>query len=105
MSATKKERLEIIPMNREPLEPPEPLVTLVNYSEHPGGCTTAVTRVHPPEVGYCGLCPREECNATMGVCLVGVQEFIPVEEAWRLSTNGRPRLGLPAAAKDLSRSG
>lgn len=96
----------ILPMMRIPDSPPEPLLTLVNHSEHPGGCTTAVTRVNRPEVGYCGLCPREECHVTYGVCLVSVQEFIPAEDAWRLSTHGRPRLGFPCAAtEDLGRSG
>lgn len=109
MSGPRKElppMLPTIPFGPDPSEPPEPLLTLVNHSEMHGCCVTSVTRVHRPEVGYCGLCPRGECHAELGVCLVSVQEYIPAEEAWRLSTHGRPRPGFPAAgAKDLGRSG
>jgi hypothetical protein len=54
-----------------------------------------VTRQFETDVGCCGLCPREKCNAEDGVCLVSVQEYIPLAGAASLSTHGRPWLAAP----------
>lgn len=79
-----------LPFVASPVPFPEPLATWVNRSYHSDGCSSAVTRLWPMGTGYCGLCPRERCNAYMDVCVVGVEQYLTDDEAEVLSTLDRP---------------
>jgi hypothetical protein len=65
---------------------PAPLCTWINQSRNATGWTTAVARLFDADVGYCGRCPRSQCNAAYGFCLVSVEGFIPDAEAADLVT-------------------
>jgi len=68
------------------LEPPRPLVTLVAHS---GSATAISRRWAGDDAQSCRLCPRGQCSATQGVCLVIVEERIALEDAALLDLNGR----------------
>ena len=88
---------EILRLDAAPPPEPEPILTWVNRSHNGAGWTSAVTRLHDPRVGYCGRCPRERCNAELGVCQVQVQEYVTDEQARCLSTLDRPWILAPDA--------
>lgn len=77
---------DILPLRAESVAPE---VTMVVRARNSAGWMTAVTRVWPAGTGYCGLCPREHCTETDGVCLVAVDRHLTMEEAEHLSTHGR----------------
>lgn len=67
-----------------------PDVTMVARMKNEGGWMTAVTRLWPRGVDYCGLCPRDRCSLHRGACLVVVEGRLTTDEAERLSTHDRP---------------
>lgn len=69
---------------------PEPICTWVAHSRNVAGWTTAVTRLFPPDVAYCGRCPRNQCNVEHGICLISIQDYISDNDAPGLMTFGRP---------------
>lgn len=77
---------------------PYPALTLTN---HLGGAT-AVTRIwEDGDEARCRLCPREKCKVYDGVCMVGVMNHVPTEDAPLLDTHGRDWIDYdkPAAPK------
>jgi|GEM_PF-3734897 len=87
--------LEVVPFAAKEL--PYPEATFVNQSCNAAGWFTAITRVFPLDVEWCGRCPRDFCNLTKGVCLVMVQQRIADSEAPELRLRELPRV----AASDL----
>lgn len=80
---------------------PEPEATFLSHGCNEAGCSSHVTRVFARDAGYCGRCPRDTCNISLGVCQVMVYEHLTLDEAEELVTLGRPRRlasGLPCAA-------
>lgn len=98
------ERLGMNPNRTEtiaiPLLEPDPLFTLVCQSRNAAGWTSAITRVWPAGVTYCGRCPLSDCTLHGGVCLLTVQEYVPEEEAESFRVGGR--VVRPSASGDLS---